>query len=350
MNNKNTKVIKKILLKKQLVKSSCQETIKTLVIQNTNLRGAKLEFKHKPVMLEECIKGLEIKENGIYVDGTLGGAGHSKKIAEKLNNKGFLIGIDRDTEALKAAKENLKEFSNITYVHGNHDEIQKILDKLKIDLVDGILLDLGVSSYQLDEKNRGFSYLGENELDMRMDKSQELTAKKVVNEYSEEKLSNIIYEYGEERFSRQIAKNICLKRKEKEIKTTKELVEIIEKSIPRKYQKDGHPAKRTFQAIRIEVNNEIKPLYNTILECIKCLNSKGRLCVITFHSLEDRAVKKAMVEAEGRCTCPKDLPYCVCGAKKEGKIITKKPMIPTKEEQEENSRSRSAKLRIFEKK
>ena len=308
-----------------------------------------MEFKHKPVMLNECIEGLKIKQNGIYLDGTLGGAGHSKEIAKALNNTGILIGIDRDQEALQAAKENLKEFKNVEYIHGNHDDIISILENENIDGVDGILLDLGVSSYQLDERNRGFSYLGENVLDMRMDKTQELTAKKVVNEYSEEELSNIIYEYGEERFSRKIAYNICKRRKEKVIETTKELVEIIEESIPKSKQNDGHPAKRTFQAIRIEVNNEIKPLYNTILNCIKCLNSKGRLCVITFHSLEDRAVKKAMLEAKGKCTCPSDLPYCVCGAKSEGKIITKKPIVASKEEQEENSRSKSAKLRIFEK-
>ena len=308
-----------------------------------------MEFKHKPVMLNECIEGLKIKQNGIYLDGTLGGAGHSKDIAKALNNTGILIGIDRDQEALQAARQNLKEFKNVRYIHGNHDDIVSILENENIDGVDGILLDLGVSSYQLDERNRGFSYLGENILDMRMDKTQELTAKKVVNEYSEEELSNIIYEYGEERFSRKIAYNICKRRKEKTIETTKELVEIIEESIPKSKQNDGHPAKRTFQAIRIEVNNEIKPLYNTILNCIKCLNSKGRLCVITFHSLEDRAVKKAMLDAKGKCTCPPDLPYCVCGAKSEGKIITKKPMVASKEEQEENSRSKSAKLRIFEK-
>ena len=308
-----------------------------------------MKFEHKPVMLNECIEGLKIKQNGIYLDGTLGGAGHSKEIAKALNNTGILIGIERDQEALQAARQNLKEFKNVRYIHGNHDDIVSILENENIDGVDGILLDLGVSSYQLDERNRGFSYLGENILDMRMDKTQELTAKKVVNEYSEEELSNIIYEYGEERFSRKIAYNICKRRKEKTIDTTKELVEIIEESIPKSKQNDGHPAKRTFQAIRIEVNNEIKPLYNTILNCIKCLNSKGRLCVITFHSLEDRAVKKAMLDAKGKCTCPPDLPYCVCGAKSEGKIITKKPMVASKEEQEENSRSKSAKLRIFEK-
>ena len=308
-----------------------------------------MKFEHKPVMLNECIEGLNIKKNGIYVDGTLGGAGHSKEIARALNNTGILIGIDRDQDALNAAKENLKNYNNLKYIHGNHDDIIDILENENIDGVDGILLDLGVSSYQLDERNRGFSYLGENILDMRMDKTQELTAKKVVNEYGEEELSNLIYEYGEERFARKIAFNICKRREEKEIETTKELVEIIEQSIPKSKQNDGHPAKRTFQAIRIEVNNEIKPLFNTILDCIKCLNTKGRLCVITFHSLEDRAVKKAMIEAKGKCTCPPDLPYCVCGAKSEGKIITRKPIVATKEEQEENSRSKSAKLRIFEK-
>ncbi len=307
-----------------------------------------MEFKHKPVMLSECIKGLNIKPDGIYVDGTLGGAGHSKEIAKILSKDGLLIGIDRDDDALKAAKENLKEFQNVKFVKDNHDNIKQILEDLEIEKVDGILLDLGVSSYQLDERNRGFSYLGENELDMRMDKTQELTAQKVVNTYSEEKLANIIYEYGEERFSRQIAKNICEERKQKEIVTTKQLVEIIEKSIPKSKQNDGHPAKRTFQAIRIEVNDEIKPLYNTIKNCIDCLNDNGRLCVITFHSLEDRAVKNAMNDAKGKCTCPSDLPYCVCGAKSLGKIITKKPIVATEEELEQNSRSKSAKLRIFE--
>ena len=308
-----------------------------------------MEFKHKPVLLEETIEGLKIKEDGIYVDGTLGGAGHSKEILKRLSSKGMLIGIDRDEEALKAAKENLKDFQNVIYVHNNHDNIKEILSNLQIENVDGILLDLGVSSYQLDERNRGFSYLGNNELDMRMDKTQSLTAKKVVNTYSEEELANIIYEYGEERFSRQIAKNICIARKENEIETTEELVKIIEKSMPAFAKKEGHPAKRTFQAIRIEVNNEIKPLYNTARKCIELLKIEGRLCIITFHSLEDRAVKNAYVDAQGKCTCPKDLPYCVCGAKSEGKIINKKPIIATEEEQEENSRSKSAKLRIFEK-
>ena len=308
-----------------------------------------MKFEHKPVLLQECIEGLQIKPNGIYVDGTMGGAGHSIEIVKRLSNEGLLIGIDRDKEALKASKERLAEYKNVTYIYDNHDNIKEILQKIGMNQVDGILLDLGVSSYQLNERNRGFSYLGENELDMRMDKSQDLTAKRVVNYYSEKELANIIYEYGEERFSRQIAKNICNYRKEKTINTTKELVEIIEKSIPKSKQNDGHPAKRTFQAIRIEVNNEIKPLYHTVKDCIDCLKPQGRLCIITFHSLEDRAVKNAYVEAKGKCTCPSDLPYCVCGAKTLGKIITKKPIMATKEEQEENSRSKSAKLRIFEK-
>lgn len=279
-----------------------------------------------------------------------GGAGHSKEILKRLDKeKGMLIGIDRDEEAILAAKKNLSEYSNVTYVHGNHDAIKEILKKLNIDKVDGILLDLGVSSYQLDERNRGFSYLGSNELDMRMDKTQRLTAKEVVNNYKEEHLANIIYEYGEERFSRNIAKNICIARGKKKIETTDELVKIIEKSIPRLNPKEGHPAKRTFQAIRIEVNNEIKPLENTIADSIDVLKEKGRLCVITFHSLEDRAVKQAMNRAKGMCTCPKDIPYCVCGAKKLGTVITKKPIIASDIEQKENPRSKSAKLRIFEK-
>ena len=309
-----------------------------------------MEFKHKPVLLNECIEGLNIKPEGIYVDGTLGGAGHSKEIVKKLDkNKGLLIGIDRDEEALQAARQNLSEYENVKFVHGNHDDIKEILEDLKIDKVDGILLDLGVSSYQLDERNRGFSYLGSNELDMRMDKSQRLTAMEVVNNYKEEHLANIIYEYGEERFSRNIARNICIERGKKKIETTDELVKIIEKSIPRLNPKEGHPAKRTFQAIRIEVNNEIRPLEDTIKNSIDVLKPGGRLCVITFHSLEDRAVKQAMNRAKGMCTCPKDIPYCVCGAKELGIVITRKPIVASEEEQKENSRSKSAKLRIFEK-
>ena len=307
-----------------------------------------MEFEHKPVMLEECIQGLNIKPDGIYVDGTLGGAGHSKEIAKRLNENGMLIGIDRDEDALSVAKERLKDFPNVKFIHDNHDNIKSILEELNIDGVDGILLDLGVSSYQLDERNRGFSYMSESKLDMRMDKSQKLDAKTVVNTYSEEELADIIFEYGEEKFSRRIARNIVLARQSKPIETTKELVEIIEKSVPTR--RDGHPAKRTFQAIRIEVNNEIKPLYQCIKDSIDALNPNGRLAVITFHSLEDRSVKKAMIEAEGICTCPPGLPYCKCGMISFGKVITKKPIIPQDEEQKENPRSKSAKLRIFEKK
>ena len=308
-----------------------------------------MEFKHIPVLLQECIDGLNIKEDGIYVDGTLGGAGHSSKILEKLLPEGTLIGIDRDEEALSVVKERLSDYKNIKFVHGNHDEIKEILDNLNISGVDGILLDLGVSSYQLDEASRGFSYMQDAPLDMRMDKTSQLTAEYVVNNYTEEKLAQVIYEYGEEKFSRNIAKKICEYRKNKKIETTKELTEIIEQAIPGFAKKEGHPAKRTFQAIRIEVNDEIRPLYNTIKNCIDILNPKGRLCVITFHSLEDRAVKEAFIDAQGKCTCPGDLPYCVCGVKSLGKVITRKPILPTDEEVNENSRSRSAKLRIFEK-
>ena len=280
----------------------------------------------------------------------MGGAGHSLEIVKKLSEKGMLIGIDRDEEALAVAKERLKEFNNVKYVHDNHDNIDEIIKNLNIKGVDGILLDLGVSSYQIDEKTRGFTYMDDGPLDMRMDKSQKLTAEYIVNNYKEQDLARIIFEYGEEKFSRKIARNICEYRKNKKIETSGELVKIIEKSIPGKFrEKNSHPAKRTFQAIRIEVNNEIEPLYNTIKNSITALNSKGRLCVITFHSLEDRMVKKAYVDAEGKCTCPKDLPYCVCGNVSLGKIITKKPILPTEKEMQENSRSRSAKLRVFEK-
>ena len=308
-----------------------------------------MEFKHIPVLLQECIDGLNIKENGIYVDGTLGGAGHSSKIVEKLSESGTLIGIDRDIEALKSASTKLKDFKNVKYVYGNHDDIKNILEELQIEEVDGILLDLGVSSYQLDEVSRGFSYMQDAPLDMRMDKTSELTAEYIVNNYTEEKLAKIIYEYSEEKFSKSIARRICEYRKTKKIETTKELTQIIEQAIPGFAKKEGHPAKRTFQAIRIEVNDEIKPLYNTVKNCIEVLKPGGRLCIITFHSLEDRAVKEAYLDAEGKCTCPGDLPYCICGYKSFGKIITRKPVLPTKEEIKQNSRSKSAKLRIFEK-
>lgn len=307
-----------------------------------------MEFKHFSVMLNECIEGLDIKPNGIYVDGTMGGAGHSKEIAKRISKEGLLIGIDRDQEAICVAKERLAEFPNVRFVHDNHDNIKAILEELDIPGVDGILLDLGVSSYQLDERNRGFSYMGEAELDMRMDRSQKLTAKTVVNKYSEEELAKIIFEYGEEKFSRPIARKIVERRKEKEIETTQELVDIIEEVLLRR-KGEGHPAKRTFQAIRIEVNDEIRPLYQTVVDSIDALKPGGRLCVITFHSLEDRAVKNAMNDSVGKCICPPGLPYCACGMVTKGKVITKKPILPSEEELEENSRSKSAKLRIFEK-
>ena len=307
-----------------------------------------MEFKHIPVLLKETIEGLNIKPDGIYVDGTIGGAGHSKEIIKKLSPKGILIGIDKDEEALKAAENNLKEYKNYKLVHGNHDNIKEILEEIGIDKVDGILLDLGVSSYQLDEKTRGFSYISDNKLDMRMDRNQKLSAYDVVNKYDEQRLADIIYKYGEEKYARKIAKSICILRKNKPIETTKELVEIIEKNLPK--TKEGHPAKKTFQAIRIEVNNEIEPLYNTVKESVECLKEGGRLCIITFHSLEDRAVKEAYIDSQGKCTCPKDLPYCICGCKSLGKIITKKPIEASIKEKETNPRSKSAKLRIFEKK
>ena len=305
-------------------------------------------FNHIPVLLNEVIEGLNIKKNGIYVDGTLGGAGHSLEICKKLSPQGRLIGIDRDVEALACAKEKLKQYDNVKFVNDNHQNIKQILSDLEINGVDGILLDLGVSSYQIDELSRGFSYMNDAPLDMRMDKFQTLTAEEVINTYKEEDLAKIIYEYGEEKFSRKIARRICELREIEKIDTTAKLAAIVEECVP--YIKgQGHPAKRTFQAIRIEVNNEIEPLYGAVTDCIDALNPGGRLCIITFHSLEDRCVKNAYTDALGKCTCPKDLPYCICKKIVKGKIVNKKPILPTDKEQELNSRSRSAKLRIFEK-
>lgn len=305
-------------------------------------------FNHIPVLLNEVIEGLNIKKNGIYVDGTLGGAGHSLEICKKLSPQGRLIGIDRDVEALACAKEKLKQYDNVKFVNDNHQNIKQILSDLEINGVDGILLDLGVSSYQIDEISRGFSYMNDAPLDMRMDKLQTLTAEEVINTYKEEDLAKIIYEYGEEKFSKKIARRICELREIEKIDTTAKLAAIVEECVP--YIKgQGHPAKRTFQAIRIEVNNEIEPLYGAVTDCIDALNPGGRLCIITFHSLEDRCVKNAYTDALGKCTCPKDLPYCICKKIVKGKIVNKKPILPTDKEQELNSRSRSAKLRIFEK-
>ena len=308
-----------------------------------------MEFNHIPVLKDECIENLNIKENGIYVDGTLGLAGHSSVILQRLNNTGLLIGIDRDNEALKVAKQKLSVYDNFKAIHDNHVNILNILENLNIIGVDGILLDLGVSSYQLDEPSRGFSYMHDANLDMRMNKDDILTAKDIINKYSEEELVKIFFEYGEEKYSKQIAKKIVEVRKNKEINTTLELVDIIKSSIPKKALADkGHPAKRVFQAIRIEVNSEIKLLENGIKDAIKALNSNGRVCVISFHSLEDRIVKKVFEEMQGKCTCPKDFPKCICNYVSYGKIITKKPILPSEEEMNYNSRSKSAKLRVFE--
>lgn len=309
-----------------------------------------MEFKHKSVLLDECIEGLNIRNDLIYVDGTLGGAGHSYEILKKLNGSGMLIGIDRDNDALNAASKRLSEFSNYKLVHDNHSNIKNILENLNIKVVDGILLDLGVSSYQLDEASRGFSYMNDARLDMRMNQEDELSAFEVVNNYPEEKLFRIFKDYGEEKFSSSIAKKIVEKRKEKKIETTFELVDIIKSAMPKRaLNEKQHPAKRVFQAIRIEVNSELTLLKKAVVDSIMSLNKNGRLLIITFHSLEDKIVKHTYEEMEGRCTCPKDFPVCVCGFKSYGKIITKKPIVSGEEEVLENPRARSAKLRIFEK-
>ena len=306
-----------------------------------------MEFKHEPIMLNECLENLNIKKDGIYVDGTLGGAGHSIKILERLDNSGRLIGIDRDEDALAASKKRLSNFSNVTYVWGNHENIRSHLDELKVDFVDGILLDLGVSSYQIDEGERGFSYTKNAKLDMRMNRKQDLDAEYIINNYSKEDLERIFFEYGEENFSKKIAGKIVNARADKKIETTFELVDIIRSAVP-KNAIDSF--KRIFQALRIEVNGELKDLKKAIEDSIMSLNDGGRLCIITFHSLEDRIVKNTFIEYEGRCSCPKDFPKCVCGYKSYGKIITKKPIVPSDVEQERNPRSKSAKLRVFERK
>ena len=309
-----------------------------------------MDFKHISVLLDETIDGLDIKPDGIYVDGTLGGGGHSYEILKRLSPKGRLIGIDQDGEALKAAGERLKEFENqITLVRSNYCEIDKVLKELNVEKVDGILLDIGVSSYQLDNLERGFSYKSDAPLDMRMDTRQELTAADVVNTYSENELFKIIKDYGEDKFAKNIAKHIVLARKEKPLETTKELSEVIKRAIPMKVQaKGGHPAKKTFQAIRIDVNQELTVLKESIDKMIDLLKPNGRICIITFHSLEDRIVKTKFRENENPCTCPPNFPVCVCGKKSKGKVITRKPIIPSEDEIEENKRAKSSKLRIFE--
>lgn len=307
-------------------------------------------FSHTSVLLNETIEGLNIKPEGTYVDGTLGGAGHSFEIAKKLNDQGRLIGIDQDEAAIRAAGERLKEFSNVTIIRDNYCNIREELRGIHIEGVDGILLDLGVSSHQLDTPERGFSYKADAPLDMRMDNRAGKSAYDVVNGYSYEELVAILRDYGEEKFANNIAKHIIAARECGAIKTTGELVEIIKASIPMKIQKTmGHPAKQTFQAIRIEVNHELDVLKNTLDDMIDLLNPGGRLCIITFHSLEDRIVKNAFKIAENPCTCPKSFPVCVCNKKPKGHVTTRKPILPSAEEMKMNSRSKSAKLRIFEK-
>ena len=308
------------------------------------------EFHHVSVLLEECIEGLNIRPDGIYVDGTLGGAGHSSRIAAKLTT-GRLIGIDRDPVALKAAGERLKPYGDrVRLVHSNFCELDKALDNLGISGVDGILLDLGVSSPQLDDGQRGFSYMTDAPLDMRMNSEDTLDAKQIVNQWSYDELKRILYDYGEERFAPRIAAAICKRREEREIETTLELVDIIRSAMPASALREKqHPAKRSFQAIRIAVNDELGSVERVMGKAIPCLNPGGRLAVITFHSLEDRIVKNAMAQAAKGCTCPREFPVCVCGKKPQVKLITRKPIVSGESELERNPRARSAKLRICEK-
>ena len=308
-----------------------------------------MEFNHISVLLNECIEGLNIKENGIYVDGTLGGGGHSSHIAAKLTT-GRLIGIDQDTDAIQAASKRLEPYKNVfTAVHSNFYNVREVLDNLGIEKADGFLLDLGVSSYQLDEADRGFSYMHDAPLDMRMNRENEYSAWNVVNEKSEKELNDIIFKYGEEKWAKRIAQFIVQERAIKPIETTYELVEVIKKAVPKGARRDGpHPAKRTFQAIRIEVNGELAILDKAVDDMVALLNPGGRLCIITFHSLEDRIIKNAMKRHENPCVCPPEFPVCVCGKKPDGKVITRKPILPSDEELELNPRSRSAKLRILE--
>lgn len=309
-----------------------------------------MEFKHKSVLLNETIDGLNIKPDGIYVDGTLGGGGHAYEVCRRLGEKGSIVGIDQDAAAIEAASARLKDFGEkVTIVRSNYCDMKSKLHELGIDKVDGIVLDLGVSSYQLDTAERGFSYREDAPLDMRMDTRQKMTARDIVNDYTEADLYRVIRDYGEDKFAKNIAKHIVQARAVKSVETTAELSEIIRASIPMKFQKkSGHPAKRTFQAIRIELNRELDVLRDSLDDMIDLLNPGGRLCIITFHSLEDRIVKSAFRKNENPCTCPPDFPVCVCGKKSKGSIITKKPILPSEEELEYNSRSKSAKLRIFE--
>ena len=310
-----------------------------------------MAFEHKSVLLMECIEGLHIKPDGIYVDGTLGGGGHSYEIAKRLSKEGRLIGIDQDDAAIEAAGNRLQEFRDkVTLIRSNYVNMKEALSEIGVEKVDGILLDLGVSSYQLDTLERGFSYKSETALDMRMDRRQSKTAKDIVNGYSEMDLYRIIRDYGEDKFAKNIAKHIVMKRQEKPLETTEDLNEAIKAAIPAKIRfQGGHPSKKTFQAIRIELNRELEVLKDALDVMFDLLNPEGRLCIITFHSLEDRIVKLAFRQQENPCTCPPQLPQCVCGKKPSGKSVSRKPILPTEEEMEENSRSKSAKLRVFEK-
>jgi 16S rRNA (cytosine1402-N4)-methyltransferase len=310
-----------------------------------------MSFEHKSVLLDETIDNLNIKENGIYVDGTLGGAGHAIKVCERLGSTGRFIGIDQDEAAIEASTIRLHDYLDIvTIVRSNYSNIRQVLHDLGIEKVDGIVLDLGVSSYQLDTVERGFSYRENAPLDMRMDTRNELTAKDIVNNYSEFDLYRIIRDYGEDKFAKNIAKHIVRMREEKPLETTDELTEAIKAAIPMKLRMNtGHPAKKTFQAIRIELNKELDVLKNTLTDMIDLLNDDGRICIITFHSLEDRIVKTIFKNNENPCTCPSNFPVCVCGNKSKGKVITRKPIIPSEEEIEWNKRSKSSKLRVFEK-
>lgn len=307
-------------------------------------------FQHVSVLLDEVIEGLRLKPDGIYVDGTLGGAGHASAVCGRLGDHGRLIGIDQDADAIAAAAERLNIYGDrVTIIRSNYSDMVSVLRQQQVARVDGIMLDLGVSSFQLDTSERGFSYRMDAPLDMRMDDRQELTAEKVVNEYSEMELFHVIRRYGEDRFAKNIARHIAAEREKEPIRSTGRLAEIISRAIPMKIKKQGgHPAKRTFQAIRIEVNRELEVLEQTLNDMIGLLNPGGRLCIITFHSLEDRIVKKAFRSAENPCTCPPDFPVCVCGKVSQGRVITRKPILPTEREREENPRSKSAKLRIFE--
>ncbi len=309
-----------------------------------------MEFQHKPVMLNEVIDSLKIRPEGTYVDGTLGGAGHSSQIARRLSGEGRLFGFDQDAAAIEAATRRLEPYKDrVSIIRSNYSEMRERLSELGVRSADGILLDLGVSSYQLDDAQRGFSYRADAPLDMRMDQRQKLSAREVVNGYSIEELTRVIREYGEERFARNIAKHITAEREKKPIETTGELISIIKAAIPAKAREGGgHPAKRTFQAIRIEVNRELDVLSDSLDGMIDLLADGGRICVITFHSLEDRIVKETFRRNENPCTCPPEFPVCVCGKKSKGHVITRKPIIPSEEETEENPRSKSAKLRVFE--